>query len=79
MKEAFQEDAIAKYMTTRKPSNKQIAELKYDVVKMVIQDESLRNMISPPVVVMLKAYYAGGVFGEKAKPEYTPEYATKNY
>ncbi len=79
VKEAFQDETLTKYMVTRKPASKQHCELKFDIIKSVLQNDELRNMIAPPVVLQLKAYYAGGVYGEKAKPEYTPEYATKNY
>ena len=78
VKEAMQEDAIVKFLLLRKPTKKEVCELKYEIVKSLLENEALRAFIPPPVLVQLKAYYAAGVYGEKAPIQYNPEYATEN-
>lgn len=79
VKETLQEEYMVKYLTSRKTSRKEICELKFDIIQNLLQNEAMKNMMTPAVLLQLKAYHAGGVYGEKMKPDQTPEYATKNY
>ncbi len=78
VKEVVQEDATLKYLVTRKPSKKEVCELKYELIRSVLQNEGLRAMVPPEPQLQLKAYLAEGVYGEKAKATQPPEYATKS-
>ena len=78
VKEAFEEEVIAKYMSTHKHAKKEVCELKYEIIKFILENEGLRQMVQPPRLEQLKTYYSEGVYGEKAKLTYNPEYATEN-
>lgn len=79
VKEGLKDEVIKKYLTTRKHTTKEICEAKYETIKQILQNEELRAFIDPSVVPLLMEYYEGGMYGEKAKVEMHPEYATKNY
>jgi hypothetical protein len=78
VKAAVQGEYLFKCLVSRMPTTKEICELKFDIVKGVLQDGSLRSFIPPAILLQLQTYYAGGVFGEKAQLLQNPEYATKN-
>jgi hypothetical protein len=79
VKEGLKDEVIVKYLTTRKPTTKEICEMKYDLIKHILENEELRSFVEAPILKLLREYYEGGVYGEKAKIEVNPEYATKNY
>jgi len=79
VKEGLKDEIIVKYLTTRKPTTKEICEAKYNLIKNLLQNEELRSFIDAPILKSLMEYHEEGVYGEKAKIQVQPEYATKNY
>ena len=78
IKALFQNGNFVSYILGRKVKTKQICELKYQAIERVLKSPFLSKPIIDPVILkQLQIYYNDGIYGENAKIQYDPQYATQ--